>query len=35
MEDSGLTGINDFAIDLLPFPCKIIYNEKRLGQMNQ
>ena len=33
MEDSGLTGINDFAIDLLPFPCKIIYNEKRLGQM--
>lgn len=33
MEDSGLKGINDFAIKLLPFPCKIIYNEKRLGQM--
>ena len=26
MEDSGYKGINDFAIDLLPFPCKIIYN---------
>jgi GT2 family glycosyltransferase len=33
MEDSGYKGINDFAIALLPFPCKIIYNEKRLGQM--
>lgn len=33
LEDSGLKRINDFAIELLPFPCKIIYNEKRLGQM--
>ena len=33
VEDSGLKGINDFALDLLPFPCKILYNEKRLGQM--
>ena len=33
MEDSGLKGINDFAIELLPFPCRIIYNEKRIGQM--
>ena len=33
MEDSGLKGINDFALKLLPFPCKIIYNEKRIGQM--
>ncbi len=33
MEDSGLKGINDFALKLLPFPCKIIYNEKRMGQM--
>jgi len=33
MEDSGLKCINDFVIKLLPFPCKIIYNEKRLGQM--
>jgi len=33
MEDSGLKGINDFAKELLPYPCKIIYNEKRIGQM--
>lgn len=33
MEDSGLKGINDFAKDILPFPCKIIYNKKRIGQM--
>lgn len=33
MEDSGLKGINDFALKLLPFPCKIIYTEKRMGQM--
>jgi hypothetical protein len=33
MEDSGLKGINDFAIELLPFPCTIIYNEKRIGQI--
>jgi hypothetical protein len=33
IEDSGLTGINDFAINILPFSCKIIYNESRIGQM--
>ena len=26
-----LKGINDFAIELLPFPCTIIYNEKRVA----
>ena len=33
VEDSGINGINDFALDILNFPCKIIYNEKKLGQM--
>jgi hypothetical protein len=32
-EDSGYDRINDFVSGLLPFPCKLIYNEKRLGQM--
>lgn len=33
MEDSGLNHINDFVLTILPFPCKIIYNERRMGQM--
>ena len=33
MEDSGNQGIIDFAKNILPFPCTIIYNEKRIGQM--
>lgn len=33
MEDSGQIGIIDFVKDILIFPCKIIYNEKRIGQM--
>ncbi len=33
VEDSGLQGLNDFAKDLVPFPLKIIYAEKRRGQM--
>jgi len=33
IEDSGLTGINDFAVDLCPFPVKLIYNEKNIGQV--
>ena len=32
-EDSGKDNINDFAMELLPFPCKLIYNKPRLGQM--
>ena len=32
-EDSGISGINDFVYDIVNFPCKIIYNEKRVGQM--
>lgn len=32
-EDSEHTGINDFAKDILPFPTKLIYNGKRIGQM--
>jgi len=32
-EDSGINGIIDFATNILNFPCKIIYNEKRIGQM--
>lgn len=32
-EDSGNIGIIDFVKDILNFPCKIIYNEKRIGQM--
>jgi len=31
IEDSGKKGIIDFAKDILPYPCKIIYNEKNLG----
>ena len=33
MEDSGTEGIDDFAKDLLPFPCTIHYNNPKLGQM--
>jgi hypothetical protein len=33
MEDSGQQGINDFVHQLLPFPCQILYNSERLGQM--
>jgi len=32
-EDSGLTGINDFAKEILPCPLTILYNPKRIGQM--
>jgi hypothetical protein len=32
-EDSGNIGSIDFAKNILNFPCKIIYNEKRIGQM--
>ena len=32
-EDSGLDKCIDFAKDILSFPCKIIYNQKRIGQM--
>ena len=32
-EDSGIIGIADFAIDILPYPTKLFYNEKRIGQM--
>jgi hypothetical protein len=33
IEDSGLTGINDFAIPLCPFPVTCLYNETNLGQV--
>jgi len=33
IEDSGLQGINDFAKDILNYPCKLLYNEKQIGQM--
>lgn len=33
VEDSGLQGINDFVHTLLPFPTRVIYAEKRRGQM--
>jgi hypothetical protein len=33
LEDSGLSKINDFAYSIVPFPLKIIYNKKRIGQM--
>jgi hypothetical protein len=32
-EDSGVDKCIDFAKDILKFPCKIIYNKKRIGQM--
>jgi hypothetical protein len=32
-EDSGKDNINDFVKDLLPFPCKLIYNIPHRGQM--
>ena len=32
-EDSGNINSIDFAKDILNFPCQIIYNEKRIGQM--
>lgn len=33
VEDSGLSGINDFAHSIVPFPLKIIYTNERRGQM--
>lgn len=33
VEDSGQLGINDFAHNMLPYPLKIIYNEKQIGQI--
>lgn len=33
IEDSGQTGINDFALDLCPFPVECLYNETTLGQI--
>lgn len=33
MEDSGQKGIDDFAYNILPCPCTILYNETRVGQM--
>ena len=32
-EDSGNNGIIDFVKNILPFPCNIIYNRTRIGQM--
>ena len=32
-EDSGNIGINDFIQELLPFPCILLYNKTRIGQM--
>jgi len=32
-EDSGYDRINDFVKAMLPFPCKLIYNKTRIGQM--
>jgi hypothetical protein len=32
-EDSGNKNSIDFVKDILNFPCRIIYNEKRIGQM--
>jgi hypothetical protein len=32
-EDSGNIGSIDFAKNILNFPCEIIYNKKRMGQM--
>jgi hypothetical protein len=32
IEDSGLTGINDFVRPLCPFPVTFLYNETNLGQ---
>jgi len=32
-EDSGVNNCIDFVKDILNFPCNIIYNEKRMGQM--
>jgi hypothetical protein len=33
IEESGIQNINDFAYDILPYPCKLIYNPKKIGQM--
>jgi hypothetical protein len=33
IDDSGIQNINDFVYDILPFPCKLIYNPVRIGQM--
>lgn len=32
-EDSGVNNCIDFVKDIVNFPCNIIYNEKRMGQM--
>jgi hypothetical protein len=32
-EDSGYDKINDFVKAILPFPCRLIYNKTRIGQM--
>lgn len=32
-EDSGIKGIVDFALKILPYPTKICYNETRIGQI--
>lgn len=31
IEDSGKIGIIDFVKNIIPYPCKIIYNDKNLG----
>jgi len=33
IDDSGIENVNDFVYDILPFPCKLIYNPIRIGQM--
>jgi len=33
MEDSGLQGINDFVHTMVPYPVRILYADKRRGQM--
>ena len=32
-EDSGISGISDFATNILPYPTKLCYNKERIGQM--
>jgi len=32
-EDSGIPGLVDFCKNILPFPIKFCYNEKRIGQI--
>jgi len=31
-EDSGIPGIIDFVVDILPYPITPCYNETRIGQ---